>query len=256
MEIALQYKPRTSTIHSSVHTSRTMMFAELSKLMDFSIGTNTDFENLLNENVIAKQTKYNKTVTNRLLKRLYLLDDKKSVFKVLHYFWSLAHEKEKPLLALLLAITRDFLLAESIDVVTNISPGNRVDVSAIEQCVESNHPKRYTDKTRLSLAQNLASSWKQTGHITGKMKNIRTQVTPGYYAVAYALFLGYIHGLRGDFLFQTKWTKVLDCSENELRNLAQEAAKRELLSFQYAGNVTVVNFKSLIHKLHLYGIAD
>ncbi|MBS3903010.1 MAG: hypothetical protein KGZ30_01390 [Anaplasmataceae bacterium] len=256
MEIESQNKPKIISKHSTVHTRRTMMFAELSRLLDFSIGENTDFKNLFEENVIAKQTKHNVNDTNRLLKKLYLLDDSEPMFKVFHHFWNLSVANEKPLLALLLAITRDFLLAESIDTVINISSDNRVDVSVIEQCIESNHPKSYTDITRHSIAKNIASSWKQTGHITGKMKNIRTQVTPGYYAVAYALFLGFVSGLRGDFLFKTKWTKVLDCSENELRSLAQEAAKRELLLFQYAGNVTVVNFKSLIQKLHLHGITD
>ena len=256
MEIELEHIIESKQKKSSVHTSRTMMLAELSKVLDYSSGTNTNFETLLSENVIAKQTQTNKSATNKYLRQLYLLDDSEPIFKVFHYFWSMATANEKPILALLLAITRDFLLAESIDTVINTSHANRVDVSAIELCIESNHPKRYTNKTRLSLAQNIASSWKQTGHITGKMKNIRTQVTPGYYSVAYALFLGYIHGLRGDFLFKTKWTKVLDCSENELRNLAQEAAKRELLSFHYAGNVTVVNFKTLIQKLNLHGITD
>ena len=240
----------------SVHTRRTMMYAELSRLMDFSAGAETDFEHLLNENVVAKQTQHNKKDTAKCLKKLYLLDDHDPAFKVFHYFWGMASDKEKPLLTLLLAITRDFLLSESIDTIMSIAPGNRVDVSVIEQCIESIHPKKYTEKTRLSSAQNIASSWKQSGHITGKIKNLRTQAIPGYYDVAFALFLGYLHGLRGDFLFQTKWTKALDCSENELRNLAQEAAKRELLSFQYAGNVTVVNFKSLIQKLQLHGIED
>lgn len=256
MEIAEQHRLKINKLHSSVHTRRTMMFAELSRLMDFSIGEKTDFENLLNENVIAKQTQYNKKDTAKCLKKLYGLDDNEPFFKVFHYFWSLAPAKEKPLLAFLLAITRDSLLEESIETVLNVSPGNRVEVSVIEQSIESNHPKRYTEKTRLSLAQNINSSWKQAGLVTGKMKNIRTQVIPGYYAVAYALFLGYLQGLRGDFLFQSKWTKVLDSSENELRSLAQEAAKRELLLFQYAGNVTVVKFKPLAQKLHLYGIED
>ena len=152
--------------------------------------TNTDFKNLLEDNVIGKQTKTNRDETNKYLKRLYQLEDAEPTFKAFHYFWSLASTNEKPLLALLLAITRDFLLAESIETVINISPGNRVDVSVIEQFIESKHPKRYTDKTRLSLAQNIASSWKQTGHIVGRIKNIRTQVIPGYYTVAFALFLG------------------------------------------------------------------
>lgn len=256
MEITLQHKPKATIPQTSVHTGRTMMFTELSKLMDFSIGTYTDFEHLINENVIAKKTEISRYETKGYLKKLYGFDEKEPSFKVFHYLWQLSATSERPILALLLAITRDYLLSESIDVVINTSIGSRVDTNLIAENIEEKHPNRFTIKTRIASSKNIASTWKQAGHITGKMKNLRTQVTPGYYAVAYALFLGYLQGLRGDFLFQTKWTKALDCSENELRTLAQEAAKRELLSFQYSGNVTVVNFKSLIQKLDLHGIED
>lgn len=241
---------------ASVHTSRTMMFAELSKLMDFSSGADTNFELLLNENIIAKQTQANKNKTTKYLKSLYLFSEKDPAFKMFHYLWGLIPVQQKPLLAFLIAITRDTLLAESIDTVMNITPVNRVSIQLLEECVESKHPKKYSEKTLLSIAQNIASSWKQSGHITGKVKNIRTQVNPSYYHVTYALFLGYISGLRGEFLFNTKWTKALDCSDNELRILAQEAAIRDLITFQFAGNIVILNFKSLIHKLNIYGIED
>jgi len=241
---------------ASVHAGRTIMFAELSKLMDFSSGTGTNFELLFNENVIAKQTQVNKKETTKYLKRLYLFDQKDPAFKMFYYLWGLIPIQQKPLLSLLFAITRDTLLAESIDTVINITPGNRVSIHLLEECIEAKHPKKYSEKTLLSVAQNIASSWKQTGHITGKVKNIRTQVNPSYYHVTYALFLGYISGLRGDFLFNTKWTKVLDSTENEVRILTQEASVRDLLTFQFAGNINIINFKSLIQKLNIYGIED
>ncbi len=232
------------------------MFAELSKLMNFSSGSHTEFDRLLTENILAKQTENNKTQTANFLKRLYLLDDNAASFRVFHYVWGLAPESDKPLLALLLALSRDFLLSESVDLIKNTSIGLKVAVNNIEDCIESAYPKRYTPKTLLSLSQNIASSWKQSGHITGRTKNIRTKINPGYHAVAFALFLGYLDNLRGDFLFHTKWIKVLDSTEKEIKALAHEAAKRDLVQFQFAGSVTVVNFNTLIKKLNLDGIEN
>jgi len=248
--------PENPPPFASVHTGRTIMFAELSKLMDFSTGKDTDFESLLNENVIGKRTQANKKDTIGRLRRLYLFNETDPSFKMFHYLWGLIPGQQKPLLALLLAITRDNLLADSIDTVTKIAFGDRLPVQILEETIEAHYPKKYSEKTLLSIAQNIASSWKQSGHITGKVKNIRTQVNPSYYHVTYALFLGYISGFRGDFLFNTKWTKVLDCTDNELRILAQEAAKRDIITYQFAGNIVIVNFNSLIKKLNIHAIEN
>ena len=240
----------------TIHTKRSMMFSELSKLMDFSSGQETEFAKLLQENVIGKQTENNKSQTNSALIKLYILNDEVPVFKVFHYLWRIAPPDEKPLLTLLLALYRDVLLSDSLETVLKISPGFNVPATSIQDVIGSKYPEKYTPKTLLSLSQNIASSWKQSGHITGKRKNIRTKVTPGYHAVTFALFLGYMDGLRGDFLFQPKWIKALDSTEKEIKSLAHEASKRDLISFQSAGSVTVINFNLLIQKLNLHGIEN
>jgi hypothetical protein len=240
----------------TVHSRRTMMFDELSKLMDFSSGDGTEFNKLLKENVIDKQTDINKSRTNGALLSLYLLNDEVPIFKMFHYLWGIAPDNEKRILALLLALYRDVLLSDSLETVLKVSPGLSVTVSSLQDCIGALYPNKYTPKTLLSLSQNIASSWKQSGHITGRYKNIRTKVTPGYHAVTFALFLGYMDGLRGDFLFQPKWIKALDSTEKELKALAHAAAQRDLISFQSAGSVTVINFNLLIQKLNIHGIEN
>ena len=120
--------------------------------------------------------------------------------------------------------------------------------------IEANHPSRYSANTRRSMAQNLASSWKQAGFITGKVKNIRTQPVIGYHIIAFAFFMAYLDGLRGDFILSSKWVKALSLSELNVRELAIEAAKRDLMQYQFAGNVTALSFNNLITKLEIDAI--
>ena len=52
----------------TVHTSRTIMFAELKKVMNHGMD-NDDYINSLNQNVINKATKSGITYTSRYLKK-------------------------------------------------------------------------------------------------------------------------------------------------------------------------------------------
>lgn len=237
---------------NTVHTSRTLMFAELSRVMDHGFETNS-FEESMGENVTGKLTKSNIEKTNRYLKQLYGFNDKDSYFSGFKFFWKLSVTESKPILALLFAIHSDDLIAESIDVVLKRSTDTKVNIEAFEENIETFHPKRYSYNTRKSLAQNIASSWKQAGFILGKVKNIRVQPEIDYSVVAFALFLGYLDNLRGEFLFNSKYTRALSVSESKLRDLAFEASKRDLLSYQYAGSVTTITFNQLFKNLNING---
>lgn len=57
----------------TVHTSRTMMFAELSKLMDHAMGED-NYSDFLNINVANKTTRSNQDKTAKYLQQLYVLD--------------------------------------------------------------------------------------------------------------------------------------------------------------------------------------
>ncbi|KAF0128494.1 MAG: hypothetical protein FD155_3236 [Bacteroidetes bacterium] len=234
----------------TIHTSRTIMFAELSKVMDFAMQDNSYFHSL-NQNVINKKTQSGIEKTTRYLTSLYGFDQNDPSFVALKYFWQMSDDHEKPILSLVYAIGNDDLLAESIPVVLETLQGEKVTIEKIEQNIESFHPNRYSENTRRSLAQNIASSWKQAGFITGKTKNIRTQPPISYNILAFALFLAYLNGLRGEFILTSKWPKALSLSESKLRDLAVEASKRDVIQYQFAGGVTAISFSNLTNKLQI-----
>ena len=237
----------------TIHTGRTMMFKELSKVMDHAI-IDDRYIDSLNQNIANKKTKSNQGYTNGKLKKLYVFNMQYLPFKLFKYFWQICEAKDKPVATLLYALGEDNLLGESYPVIVSTKPGDKVTIEKLEENIEALHPGLYTENTRKSAAQNVASSWKQAGFITGKVKNIRTQPHIGYHAVAFAFLMAYCNGDRGDFIMTSKWSKALCLGDSQLRELAVEAAKRDLLQYQYAGSVTAISFNNLFNKLGIDGI--
>lgn len=229
------------------------MFAELSILMNHAI-SDDNYLGFLNQNIANKNTKTNQEKTTKYLKGLYVLDINYAPFIAFKYFWQIAGETEKSILALLYAISNDYLLAESIPMVQGTPIGERVLIEKLDKNIEILHPGNYSANTLRSAAQNIASSWKQANFITGKIKNIRTQPEVGYYSVVFAFLMAYFYGERGDFILKSKWVKALALNESAIRLLAVEGAKRDLLQYQYAGNVTAISFNNLFEKLNIHGI--
>lgn len=239
--------------NKTIHTGRTMMFEELSKVMDHAI-LDDSYIDSLNQNLANKKTKSNQVNTTGKLKKLYVFNLQYLPFKLFKYFWQVAEAKDKPVITLLYALGEDFLLGESYPVVTSTKIGDKVTIAELEENIEAIHRGVYTENTRKSLAQNIASSWKQAGFITGKVKNIRTQPNIGYHAVVFAFLMAYCNGDRGDFIMTSKWSKALCLGDSQLRELAVEAARRDLLQYQYAGSVTTISFTNLFNKLGIDGI--
>ena len=231
------------------------MFAELAKVMNHGIESDNYYDTL-KQNVISKATQSGITKTSRYLKSLYDLDASQPQFMAFKHFWSIAHERDKPLLALIYAIGNDYQLKNSIPVINNTEIGKKVTVESIESNIENLYPQKYSANTKRSMAQNIASSWKQAGFITGKVKNIRTQPEINYLVLTFAIFMAYLNGLRGDFILTSDWVKALTLDERTIRSLAIEAAKRDLLQYQYAGNVTSITFKNLLNKLDINGFEN
>jgi hypothetical protein len=182
------------------------------------------------------------------------LDRQDTSFVLFEYFWINCLPSERSLLALLFSIQNDFLLQESIDVIRDAKIGEKVMIEKIQENIQKFHEDQFAKTTLRSSAQNIASSWKQAGFITGKVKNIRTQPKIGYHIVAFAFVLAYLNGERGDFILSSKWAKALCLGDSQLRELAIEAAKRDLLQYQYAGSVTAISFTNLFTKLKIDGI--
>jgi len=237
----------------TVHTSRTMMFTELQKVMDFAIQDDNYLESL-NQNVINKKTSSGIEKTTAYLKNLYSFDINYPPFAALKYFWQLSEEKDKPILALLYAVGHDYFLSASISVVMDTKPGEKVTIEKLELNIESLYPNRYSENTRRSMAQNIASSWKQAGFIQGKVKNIRTQPDINYRIACFAFLLAYLNGDGGDFIWNSLGVKALCLYESRLRELAVECSRRDLMQYQYAGSVTAISFNNLLNKIGINAI--
>ena len=231
------------------------MFAELAKVMNHGIDSDNYYDTL-KQNGISIATQSGITKTSRYLKSLYDLDASQPQFMAFKHFWSIAHERDKPLLALIYAIGNDYQLKNSIPVINNTEIGKKVTVESIESNIENLYPQKYSANTKRSMAQNIASSWKQAGFITGKVKNIRTQPEINYLVLTFAIFMAYLNGLRGDFILTSDWVKALTLDERTIRSLAIEAAKRDLLQYQYAGSITSITFKNLLNKLDINGFEN
>lgn len=216
--------------------------------MDFAI-ENKDYTTPFNNNIIGKKSNSGIIKTNRYLKQLYGFDLSDPIFKAFEYFWRVSEENEKRLLSIIYSISRDVLLAESVDVIRDTIVGEKAAIETLETNIENYNPNRFSPNTRKSMAQNIASSWKQAGFIEGKVKNIRHQPDINYRVACFAFLLAYLKGDRGDYIWSSLATKALCLSEKKLRELAIECSNRDLMQYQYAGSVTSISFNNLLNKI-------
>ncbi len=238
---------------NTVHTSRTIMFLELEKVMNFSIEKDNYIESMQN-NVFGKKSQDGIKKTSGFLSQLYQFNLTLNKFKAFRFFWSIADENEKVILSFVFAVSNDYLLQENISVLSNYKLGVKVELERIVDNIEKYHPNRYTKVTGHSIAKNIASSWKQAGFITGKVKNIRSEPIITYRVVAFAMLLAYLDGIRGDFIFHHNTLLALCLSESKIRELSIEASKRDLMQYQYAGNITSISFDNLLTKIEIDAI--
>jgi len=236
----------------SIHGARTIMFSELEKVMSFSLESG-QYLDAMTDNVFGKKSSDGVKQTANFLKRLYGFDENNPSFTAFKYFWKISEPNERPLIAFVYAVNQDQLLAESVQVLQNVKPGAKVATSFFEEEIEKYHPNQYAENTRKSMAQNLASSWKQAGFIEGKVKNIRTQPEITYRIACFAFLLAYLKGDRGDFIWGSIGVNALCLYQTELRALASECAKKDLMQYQYAGSVTAISFTNLLNKMGIDG---
>lgn len=227
------------------------MFQELEKVMDFASEAD-EYARAMEANVFGKKSADGINRTSKYLTNIYLFDPELSIFKAFKYFWGICSEEERPILVFLFAFAQDHLLFESAEVVVHTKLGEKVTIENLEENLIKFHPNKYSPRTLKSSAQNLASSWKQAGFIKGKVKNIRVQPDISYKVAAFAFLLAFLQGDRGDYIMNNPIVKSLGLGENRLRELAVEAAKQDLLHYQYGGSVTSIAFPQLLSKLNIF----
>lgn len=230
------------------HTARTIMLHELDQLLLHSPADATweDYrQKIVDENILGKKTQAARKNTRTRLRALYGLDPEIPLFRALRLLWNSDHES-RPLLAFLCAAARDPLIRASSDVIFKAAVGNQVSKDEFAHEVSRNIPDRFSDVTLASISRNLASSWTQSGHLKGKVKKIRSRAVATPVNTCFALFLGYLEGTAGVFLFRSYWAKLLDVPENAVYELIQSAARRGLMIFKNIGTVMEIGFPDFL----------
>ena len=241
------------------HTSRTMMLQELRTLLICVDGVNAGrpdyLRSIVDENCLGKRSAKTRQLTYNHLVSLYSLDPSNTIYRALLYFWR-RDRTGLPLLALLCAYSRDTILRMSAPYILNFSEGALVTREALEFFIDQKEPGRFSKATLKSTAQNLNASWTSSGHLVGRSRKIRSRALPTVASVAYALFLGYLNGARGEGLFTTEYVKVLDCSRDRLIELATEASLKGWIVFKRVGNIMEVLFPNLLNQQEMEWIRE
>jgi excisionase family DNA binding protein len=232
-----------------VHTARTMMLQELESLLAYVENPEAKKEDyqraVTEENCLGKRSTKTRTLTFRHLAELYSLDRTCLLFRSLLFFWS-RDLPGRPLLALLCAYARDALLRSSASFILEHPESSTVSRESLEALLDAPEPGRFSKATLTSTAQNINSTWTQSGHLRGKAKKVRTQASPTAGSAAYALLLGYLSGARGQGLFSSEYAGLLDCPPEKTVELAEEASRKGWIVFKRVSDVAEAGFPNLI----------
>jgi hypothetical protein len=233
------------------HTSRTMMLEELGALLTYVDRPEAEKSDYLqaidDENCLGKRSGKTRTLTYRHLVDLYSLDRTNVLFRALLYFWNRDIDGQ-PLLALLCTFARDSIFRSTAPFILKFPEGATITRESLEEFIDAQEPGRFSKATLKSTAQNINSTWTKSGHLYGRARKVRSRANPTAGSVSYALLLGYLAGSRGQALFQTEYTKLLDCTFDKAIELAESASRKGWIVFKRVGDVIEVLFPNLINQ--------
>ncbi len=228
-----------------VHQRRTMMLAEIKTLLQLRGSRNTTIDDykiaVIERNILGKKTASTRRETFKHLKELYLLSGSRKLFASYRNL-ALLDPESTPLLTLLAAWSRDPILRASTEVVLDTRAGSEVLSGQFQTAIWLAAPGKLSENTIRSVAVNAASTWTQSGHLSGKVKKVRQIVQPRPASITFALYLARATGLDGERLFSSVWCRLLDLSSSQARELAVIAHREGLLTLKAIGSAVEVAF--------------
>lgn len=235
---------------STVHSSRTIMLAELQLLLsacekDANLAEYK--EAAIQENVLLKRTAYTRQKTFNRLRDLYLLDNTTLLYRALRDLWDDTQDAQ-PMLALLCAVSQDAILYATAEFILALPVGTPVTPDMLAELVDQRYPNYYNATSLQSIGRNAISSWKQAGLLAGKLHKTRIQGKSYPSSLAYALLLGHLSGARGEALFQTLWCRLLDSPSHLLQEQAALASQHGWIEYRHMGQITEIGFRYLLRK--------
>lgn len=196
-------------------------------------------------NCLGKRTAATRRLSSQRLSEMYALDPQVPLFRIMRRCWY-ADRHGQAILALLLALARDPLLRATASPILKMRPGEELARQQLTDALNQVVGNRLSESTLDKVVRNAASSWTQSGHLKGRGRKVRQHVVPTPVSTAYALFVGYLAGRRGEALFQSLWAQVLDAPAATLADIAMDAKRLGFLDMSQAGGVTDVSFSRLL----------
>jgi hypothetical protein len=238
---------RTGT--QGTHTSRTMMFEELRAVLLTTpkAAAKTDYRKaIIEDNCLSKATTATRRLTAQRLSEIYALDPAVPLFRALRNVWSVeTEERGRRLLALLAAIGRDPLLAATVSAVIPVRIDQELTRFSMTAALRSSVGDRFNDSILDKVARNAGSSWTQSGHLKGRTFKRRQRVNATPACDAFALYLAFHAGFRGDELFESPWMSILDLDPSMARDRALDAKRSGIIDLRIAGDVVSVDFSRI-----------
>jgi hypothetical protein len=198
-------------------------------------------EAVVDGNVLGRPTQAGRKRSFRHLRELYFLDPTRREYAAMRRLWDVDPEA-RPLLAGILAFTRDGILRASFSAVKEASVGAIVSSAELTKAVAVVYSGGLSDDTLGKTGRNTAACWTQTGHLVGRSKKIRHAVEAKPSAVAFAAYLSYLSGKRGVGVLDTPWAAVLDLAPDAALDALRSAHTQGLIDLLVAGNVVDVSF--------------
>ena len=215
------------------------MLAELTSVLNAvsAQGSRKDYADaVVDANCLRKPTNSTRRLSLQRLSELYALDPEVPIFRILRLLWD-ADPISRPQLAILAALARDPLLMATAQTIVPLAEGLEMPRKSMADGLRERVGDRLSDATLDKVIRNTASSWSQSGHLSGRTFKIRRKIRPTPRAVAFALYLGVGSGFRGEELLASGWIRTLDCSPSQALTLAVEAKRLGLLDLRVAGDV-------------------
>jgi hypothetical protein len=237
-----------STATIGGHSARSMMFLEmriLFRTMPLAVTIDDLTRAIVEENVLEKPTLSSRKKSLRHLMELYGMDPSKALFRVL---WELGHIDldSLPQLCLVCAYARDPQLRHSFELVRTLRLGEILERAAMEQHLENGFPDRFSSAMKKSMAQNVNTTWTFGGHLAGKAKKTRRLPEPRPISAAYAMFAGYLTGLRGERLLDSAFASLVASNRSQLLTALSLASAKGLLSLKQAAGIAEFDFSNLL----------
>lgn len=225
-----------------------MMFLEMRTLVrsvPLSAQRDDFTKAIVDENVLEKPTQGSRVKSLRHLAELYGLDPSKALFRVL---WHFGHSdlESLPQLCLVCTYARDPQLRQSFELVRMLRIGDVLERASMEEHLEIGFPGRFSSAMKKSMAQNVNTTWTFGGLLAGKARKTRQAPQPRPASAAYAMFAGYLTGLRGEQLLDSAFASLVASNRFELLSALRLASVKGLLSLKSAAGIVEFDFSNLL----------